>query len=188
MVVLWLDQWFLVTRVPSFHAGSVRSGSREQALTRDRPCGQCRRLLVDGGAQLLLEVDEGRYRGIGGEPTCDLENLPQRPVALLLIERESSAPGTPTDRVVEGSRQELSVAERVADAIAGDGVTVVPRVPDQSPARTKRLTHLVGLPQHPPTRRHTVGVTRRSASSGAERPSSCANASVRDPVRRRICF
>src|SRR5512132_2829032 len=56
------------TRWPPSVLGSVRSDGREHALAWDRPSGQRRRLLVDGGAQLLLQLDERRHRRIGRQP------------------------------------------------------------------------------------------------------------------------
>jgi hypothetical protein len=85
-----------------------------------------RRLLVDGGAQLLLQLDERRHRRIGGEAAGDLEDLPERLVALLLIERQSRGLlRAGTEAPVKRDGQELSVAERVADAVAGDRVAVI---------------------------------------------------------------
>jgi hypothetical protein len=49
-------------------------------------------------------------------------------------------------------------AERVADAVGGDGVTVVARVSDQRPAGADRLAQLVGLPQHALDRRGTASL------------------------------
>jgi hypothetical protein len=72
----------------SFLVGGVGSGGRQQAPARDRPGGQRRRLLVDGGAQLLLQLDEPRHRRIGREAAGDLEDLPQRLVALPLVVRQ----------------------------------------------------------------------------------------------------
>src|SRR6266498_2350399 len=45
-------------------------------------------LLVGGGAQLLLELDERRHRRIGRQAAGDLEDLPYGLVALPLIGRE----------------------------------------------------------------------------------------------------
>src|ERR1051326_3313143 len=91
------------------------SGGRQQALAWDRPGSQRRRFGVDGGAQLLLELDERRHRRIGGETAGDLEDLAQRLVALPLIKREGRGlPGPGTERLVNRDGQELGVAERVA--------------------------------------------------------------------------
>src|SRR4029453_18217002 len=98
----------------------------------DRPGGQRRRLRVDGGAQLLLELDEGRHRRIGRQAAGDLEDLPERLVSLLLIGRQGRGlVAVPIQRLVKCGRQELGVAEGVAYAVGGEGVTVVAGVPDQ---------------------------------------------------------
>src|SRR6266568_6821371 len=154
-----MSSW--IRAVASLRVGSARSGGREQALTWNRPGGQRHRLLVDGGAQLLLELDERRHRRIGRQAAGDLEDLPYGLVALPLIGRERRGlPGVTAERLVECDGQELGVAERVADAVAGDGVTVIARVPDQGPARAERLAHLVGHPEHAPHRRGTAGVAQ----------------------------
>jgi hypothetical protein len=89
-----------------------------QALARDRPGSQRRRFGVDGGAQLLLELDERRNRRIGAETASDLEDLPQRLVALPLIKREGrNLFDASADRLVDRDGQEFSVAERVGDAV-----------------------------------------------------------------------
>src|SRR6266536_3925958 len=107
-----MSSW--IRAVASLRVGSARSGGREQALTWNRPGGQRRRLLVDGGAQLLLQLDERRHRRIGGEEAGDLEDLPERLVAVPLIKRESRGLlGGGTERLVQGDGQELGVAERV---------------------------------------------------------------------------
>src|SRR5215472_12824590 len=118
--------------VASFRAAGIRSGGGEQPLGPGRAGGQRRRLLFDGGAQLLLQLDERRRRRVGSEPAGDLEDPPQLPVAPPLVQRESSALlGDAAKCLVKCRGQELSVAERVTDAVAGDGVTVIARVPDQ---------------------------------------------------------
>jgi hypothetical protein len=110
-------------------------------------------LLVDGGAQLLLQLDERRHRRISREAAGDLEDLPERLVALLLIERQSSGfLGVGTEGMVKRDGQELSVAEGVADAVAGDCVAVITGVSDQSPARAERLAQLVRHPEPAPHR------------------------------------
>src|SRR6266496_1127307 len=81
-----MSSW--IRAVASLRVGSARSGGREQALTWNRPGGQRHRLLVDGGAQLLLELDERRHRRIGRQAAGDLEDLPYGLVALPLIGRE----------------------------------------------------------------------------------------------------
>ena len=140
---------FLGSRRSLLPGGGVRSGAREQTLAGDRPGGQRRRLRVDGGAQLLLQLDEGGHRRIGRQPAGDLEDLPQRLVALLLIGRQGRGLlALPVQRPVKRDGQELGVAEGVADAVGGDGVTVVAGVPDQGPARPERLAQLVGLAEH----------------------------------------
>src|SRR4029453_12995691 len=102
-----------------------RSGRRQSALARDRTGGQRRRLLVDGAAQLLLELDERGHRRVRPQPAGDLEDLPQRLVASLLIAHQRRSLllllllGVGTERPVERDGQELSVAERVADAVGG---------------------------------------------------------------------
>src|SRR6266487_920805 len=142
-----MSSW--IRAVASLRVGSARSGGREQALTWNRPGGQRHRLLVDGGAQLLLELDERRHRRIGRQAAGDLEDLPYGLVALPLIGRERRGLlGVTAERLVECDGQELGVAERVADAVAGDGVTVIARVPDQGPARVVRLAQL-GPPRAP---------------------------------------
>src|SRR4029453_8959379 len=99
-----------------------RSGRRQSALARDRTGGQRRRLLVDGAAQLLLELDERGHRRGRRQPAGDLEDLPQRLVASLLIAHQRRSLlllllllGVGTERPVERDGQELGVAERVAD-------------------------------------------------------------------------
>src|SRR3954447_1038670 len=133
-VVLRRDQFGESSRRPPssvFRPGNVRSGRGEQALAWNRPGGQRRRLLVDGGAQLLLQLDERRHRRIGGEAAGDLEDLPERLVALLLIERQSRGLlGAGTEGLVKRDGQELSVTERAADAVAGDRVAVISGVSD----------------------------------------------------------
>src|SRR6266496_2029801 len=165
LVCLLAEGWLLVAGVgsgrllesrrwPPLRVGGAASGGREQALGWDRPGGQRRGLPVDGGAQLLLELDERRHRRVGGQAAGDLEDLPQRLVALLLIARERRGRlGAGTQRLVERHGQQLGVAERVADAVAGDRVTVIARVPDQRPAGAERLADLVGQPQHALDRR-----------------------------------
>src|SRR5262245_6297151 len=137
------------------------SGGLKHALARGRPGGQRRRLLVDGGAQLLLQLGERRYRRVGRELAGDPEDLPQRPLALLLVARERGGIlGAGAERVVEGGRQQFGIAERVTDAVGGDRVAVVSGVPDQGPAWAERLAQLVGLPEHAPHRRGLAGVTQ----------------------------
>jgi hypothetical protein len=88
------------------------SCGREQALARDRPGSQRRRFGVDGGARLLLERDERRHCRIGAETAGDLEDLPQRVVALLLITCEGRGLlGASTKRLVNRDGQEFSVAD-----------------------------------------------------------------------------
>src|SRR5512132_103230 len=142
--------------------GSVRSDGRERAFAWDRPGGQRRRLLVDGGAQLLLQLDEGRHRRIGRQPAGDLKDLPQRLVVLLLIARQRRRllTGAGTQGLVECDGQQLGVAERVADAVGGDRVTVIAGVADQRPARAERLPQLAGLAQHALDRRGTAGIAQ----------------------------
>src|SRR6266545_3268071 len=150
-----------VRSVASFPVGGGRSGGREHALAWNRAGGQRRRLLVDGAAQLLLQLDERRHRRIGRQPAADLEDLPQRLLALLLIGRQRRGLfGGATQRMVECDRQELGVVERVADAVAGDRVAVVSGVPDQRPARAERLADLVGQPQHALHRRGPASVAQ----------------------------
>src|SRR4029453_12097393 len=142
---------FLGSRRCLLPGGGVRSGGREQALAGGRPGGQRRRLGVDGGAQLLLQLDEGRHRRIGGQPAGDLEDLGQRLVALLLIGRQGCGLlAVGVQRPVKRDGQELGVAEGVADAVGGDGITVVAGVPDQGPAGPERLAQLVGLAERRP--------------------------------------
>ena len=92
--------------------GGVRSGAREQTLAGGGPGGQRRRLFVDGGAQLLLQLDEGRHRRIGRQPAGDLEDLGQRLVALLLIGRQGRGLlAVGVQRPVKRDGQEFGVAE-----------------------------------------------------------------------------
>src|SRR6266508_233322 len=77
-----------VRSVASLLSAMFGSGGRQSALVRDRPGGQRRRLLVDGGGQLLLQLDEPRHRRVGRQAAGDLEDLPQRLVALLPVARQ----------------------------------------------------------------------------------------------------
>src|SRR6266542_3959702 len=102
--LLWEVGWLVVAAAlwPPLRVGGAASGGREQALGWDRPGGQRRGLPVDGGAQLLLELDERRHRRVGGQAAGDLEDLPQRLVALPLIGRERRGLlGAGTQRLVE---------------------------------------------------------------------------------------
>src|SRR5262245_24569052 len=124
MAVLGTSSWG--SRRCLLPGGDVRSGGREQATGWDRSGGRRRRLRVDGGAQLLLELDERGHRRVGRQAAGDLEDLPQRLVAPLLIRRQGRGLlAVPIQRTVKGHGQELGVAEGVADAIGGDGVAVV---------------------------------------------------------------
>ena len=146
MAVLGISSWD--PGGASFLAAVSVRRSRADAR-RGGPGGQRRRLRVDGGAQLLLQLDEGRHRRVGRQPAGDLEDLGQRPVALLLIGRQGRGLlAVGVQRPVKRDGQELGVAEGVADAVGGDGVTVVAGVPDQGPARPERLAQLVGLAEH----------------------------------------
>jgi hypothetical protein len=110
---------------------------------------QRRRLLVDGDAQLPLQLDEPRHGRIGRQAAGDLEDLLECLVALPLAQRERRhLVGVAGKRPVERDGQQFGVAECVADAVAGDRVAVVARVSDQGPARADRLAHLVGHPEH----------------------------------------
>src|SRR6266498_850675 len=173
-----------VRSVASFPVGGGRSGGREHALAWNRAGGPRRRLLVDGAAQLLLQLDERRHRRIGRQPAADLEDLPQRLVALPLIGRERRGLlGGATQRMVECDRQELGVVERVADAVGGDRVAVVAGVPDQRPARAERLAYLVGLPQHALHRRGTVSVAQPLGKLRGRSPEQLAERLLARPGR-----
>src|SRR5512133_4066096 len=93
----------------SFLVGGVRSGGRQQAPAWDRPGGQRRRLPVDGGAQLLLQLDERRHQRVGRQAAGDLEDLPQRLVASLLVTRQRGGLllDDPGERPVQGHGQQL---------------------------------------------------------------------------------
>src|SRR5215467_8829324 len=116
------------------------SGGGQQPLATDGPGGQRRRLGVDGGAELLLQLDEGRHRRVGAQLAGDAEDLRQRLVALLLVCRQRGGllALRAAERLVQGGGQQLGVAEGVADAVGGDRVPVVAGVPGQRPARAAR--------------------------------------------------
>src|SRR5262249_60402255 len=62
------------------------------------------------------------------------------------------------ERLVDRDGQELSVAERVGDAVCGDGVTVIAGVAHKRPARTERLAYLIGHAEHALHRRGPASV------------------------------
>jgi hypothetical protein len=62
------------------------------------------------------------------------------------------------ERLVDRDGQEFSVAERVGDAVRGDGVTVIAGVAHERPARTERLAYLIGLAEHALHRRGPASV------------------------------
>src|SRR6266566_4482978 len=128
----------------------VRSGAGEFALAWNGAGGHLGRLGVDGLAELLLQVDELGYRRVRGEGTGELEDLPQRVVALALIAGQGGAlVGAAAHSLVEGDGEQLGVPVGVAEAIAGDRVPVVAGVADQRPAAAMSSAQLVGQPQHP---------------------------------------
>ncbi len=134
-----------IRAVASFPGGS--GGGRCPA--GDGAGGQGGGLGVGGGAELFLQFDERGHRRVGGQGTGDVEDLGERLVALLLVAGERGAfGGGAGECLVEGGDEEFGVAERVADAVGGDGVTVVAGVADQRPARAVRLADLVGLAEH----------------------------------------
>jgi len=85
--------------------------------------------------------------------------------------------GPGAERLVNRDGQELGVAERVADAVCGDGVTVIAGVPHQRPARAERLAHLIGHAEH--------ALHRRGPASVAQPPGQLRGAAFQQLARGR---
>ena len=94
--------------------------------------------------------------GEGGQLAGDLEDLAAIRSRSARMPRGPRSAGRAAQGLVEGLRQQLGVAEGVADAVAGDGVAVVAGIPDEGPARAGRLAEVVRHPQHPAHRRGLV--------------------------------
>ncbi len=97
--------------------------------------------------------------GNAGQLAGDLEDLPQHPISLGVIAAQGIALlGGGDQRTVQCGGEQLGVAESVADAVAGDRVTVIAGITDECPPATDRFDDLIGEGYHPASGRGADGI------------------------------
>src|SRR5436190_21059651 len=92
------------------------------------PGGRRERFRVDGLAGPLLQLDELGGGRVAGQRTGQFEDVAQRAVPLVLVVRQGGV--VAVQGTVERAGEQFGVPVRVAEAVAGDRVTVVPGVAD----------------------------------------------------------
>ena len=107
-------------------------------------------LVVQGAAELGLELDETVRVGEGRQLAGQLEEGRQGCVALLLERRQRVAlRGRVREQAVGCARQQLGIPERVGDPVRGDRVAVVAGIADQGPAGSGGPSEVVGQGDRP---------------------------------------
>ena len=152
--------------------------------TQLRLGGQGQGLALDGVAEPLLQLDEARDPGKGGQRLGEAEDLADRLVAGegVAAERRRLVP-LAAQVLMDGPGQQLGVAEGVGDPVAGDRIAVIARITDQGPPRAVRLADDVRQVDRAPDR----GGPSRPAQPGAElrRRRGDRRGQRRRPIRAR---
>jgi len=128
--------------------------------------------------------------GVGGDGVGDREQRLRETVASGLVAGEwgCRVAVVTCDRGGDGASEQFGVAQRVGEAVGGDGVFVVAGVADQGPARPGGATEVAGTSGEA-TERPGGGCIGEPASSGAAAARRCRNPVAvwgRRPSARRV--